>query len=441
MAILLFEIGSALCGAAPSSIAFIIGRSIAGMGAAGIFTGVTVAMVYTVPLRKRPVYQGIGGAVFGISSVVGPLLGGAFTDHLSWRWCFYINLPVGAAVILVILFVFHIPKTSKSKGTLKENLLKLDPLGNLCFIPAVVCFLLALQWGGSVYAWNSSRIIGLFVTSGILMISFIAVEIWKQDLAMVPPRIIKQRSIAAATFYSLFSGAAMIIMVYYLPIWFQAAKNVSAIQSGIDTIPLVLALVVGSVIAGGLTSALGYYAPFMIISPIIMSIGAGMLSTFTPDTGSGKWIGYQILFGIGLGLGMQQPGMAAQTVLSKADVGVGIALIFFAQQIGGSIFATVAQNVLVNRLVQESEVIEGFNAAILLNTGATDIWKVVPSNLLARVLVAYNDAVVSTFYVAIAVAALALFGGLGIEWRSIKGKNKGNVNLESAEEQKEKIVV
>jgi MFS family permease len=221
LAIGLFEVGSALCGAAPNSVSLIVGRAIQGMGSAGIFSGIIVIMVASVPLHKRPGYQGGFGAVFGIASVIGPLLGGAFTTKATWRWCFYINLPIGAITIAVIALILQVDPPQASGKRLQEQFNQLDPLGNLFFLPGVICLLLALQWGGSAYSWNSGRIIVLLILSGILLLAFMAVQIWKQDRATVPPRIIKQRSVASGFFYAILAGSAMTIFVYFIPIWFQ----------------------------------------------------------------------------------------------------------------------------------------------------------------------------------------------------------------------------
>jgi hypothetical protein len=306
-ALFIFEVGSLICGVAPNSTTLIVGRAIAGLGGAGIFSGAILIVANTVPLIKRPTYMGLIGGMYGIASVAGPLMGGAFTDHLSWRWCFYINLPFGAVTAVFIIFFFNAPrKGKKDESTFKEQIQKFDLPGTTLFLPAIICLLLALQWGGSEYQWKDGRIIGLFVVFGVLIIGFIAIQIWKQEDATVPPRVFKNRNVWGAALFGACLGASFFILVYYLPIWFQAIKGVSATKSGIMNLPAILSLVIMSMLSGGLVTVLGYYTPFMIASSVLMSIGAGLLTTFATDTGHAKWIGYQVLFGMGVGLGMQQ---------------------------------------------------------------------------------------------------------------------------------------
>ena len=418
----LFEVGSAICGAAPNSTVFIVGRAIAGTGSSGVFSGAIVIIVNTVPLHKRPIWQGLIGAVFGIASVAGPLLGGVFTTKVTWRWCFYINLPIGGVAMAILFLILHLPPPKDGSHTLREQFVRLDPLGTAFFMPGVICLLLALQWGGSVYPWSNGRIIALLVLFVILISGFIAVQLWRQDQGTVPPSIVKTRSIAAGMWSQFCVGSSMMILVYYIPLWFQAIRDVSAVQSGIDTLPLILGLVVSSISAGICVSRLGYYAPFMIVSSVIMSIAAGLITTWTPTTGHSKWIGYQALYGLGLGLGMQQASLAAQAVLRRKDVPIGIALVMFCQQLGGAIFVSVGQNVFSNKLVQGLGAIADFDPTTVVNFGATELRQHVPASSLPQVISAYNGALITTYQVALAMACLSIIGTATIEWKNIKPK-------------------
>ncbi|KAF7547878.1 hypothetical protein G7046_g8874 [Stylonectria norvegica] len=420
-AVVIFEVGSAVCGAAPTSTAFIIGRAIAGLGSAGIFSGSSVILTQIVPLQKRPMYVGLMGSMFGISSIIGPLMGGAFTDNVTWRWCFYINLPIGGVVLILLFFLLHVPHKSRDE-TLKRQFIRMDPIGTALFLPGIVCFILALQWGGATYPWNDGRVIALFVLAGVLVLAFIGVQIWRQEDATIPPRIMKQRSVACGVVYAMCIGGGLISMLYTLPLWFQAVKGTTAIQSGIDTIPLVLSLVVGAIMSGAIITNTGYYVPWMFASAIFMSIGSGMTTTFKIGTGHSAWIGYQVLFGLGLGMGMQQPSMAAQTVLAQADVSIGISLMFFAQSLGGAVFICVGQSLFVNYLSDGLKKLAGVNAKAIVEAGATSLTRVVPVERLHEVLVVYNDALQKAFIVVVAVSCLMVLPALGMEWKNIKSK-------------------
>lgn len=424
IAIFVFELGSAVCGSAPSSTALIIGRAIAGMGSAGIFSGALIIIAYTVPLHKRPIYTGFIGAMYGIASVAGPLMGGAFTDHLSWRWCFYINLPIGAVTMVVIFIWFKSPpRTTEVAVPWRQRIVQFDPIGTAAFLPAIICLLLALQWGGSVYPWGNGRIIALFVLFGVFIVIFIGVQFWQGDNATVPVRIITQRSVAAAIWFAFCNGAAFFVFVYYLPIWFQAIKGVSATKSGVDIIPMILGMVVFSMVAGGAITALGYYNPFILASTLLTSIGSGLLTTFKITTGSSKWIGYQVLYGAGIGFGFQQPLVIVQTVVELRDVPIATTMVMFFQTLGGALFVSVAQNVFNNRLL--SGIIQyapAVDLGMVLKLGATNLKNHVPQASLPGVQFAYNAALTQTFYVSVAMSCMTLIGSVLVEWKSVKGK-------------------
>ncbi|EXJ90759.1 hypothetical protein A1O1_03863 [Capronia coronata CBS 617.96] len=416
----LFELGSLVCGVAPNSTMLIIGRAIAGMGSAGIFSGAITMIVFLVPLRQRPAWTGMIGAVFAVASVAGPLLGGAFTDKVSWRWCFYINLPVGGVTIIILTFVLKLPDRKREKVPLKQQFLQLDPLGTAIFVPAVICLLLALQWAGTEYAWSSARIIVLLVLAGVLFMGFVAIQIWRQEMATIPPRIIMNRCVAAGVTYAFMSGAGMMTLVYFLPIWFQAIKGASAVHSGIMNLPAILGITLAGMAAGFGTRKFGYFTLWMYTSSVLTPIGTGLISTFSTTTAHPKWIGYQVVWGIGLGLGIQQPSVAAQTVLAREDVPIGASMMFFAQTLGGSIFVSVANNIFDNKLAQGLKSIPGIDPDVVGNVGATDLRSVVPEQYLHSVLVVYNEALRNAFYVGVAVSAATVIGSLAMEWKNLR---------------------
>lgn len=427
--ILIFEVGSALCGAAPNSTALIVGRAIAGVGSAGIFSGALVIIAYSVPLVKRPIYTGIVGAMYGIASIAGPLLGGVFTDKVSWRWCFYINLPFAVPTLGFIMFFFHSPpRKAEAQVPLRERIVQLDLIGTAIFIVDIVVCLLALQWGGSTYPWSNWRVVLCLVLFGLLTIVWIYTQ-WKAgDNATVPFRIVKQRSVAAAVFFAFTIGGAFFIFIYYVPIWFQAIKGVSAFKSGIMTLPMVLALVIANIASGIGTTAIGWYVPFYYLSVVLSAIGAGLLTTFTSATGHAQWIGYQVIYGFGIGFGMQQALITIQTVLPLKDVPTGTAMAMFSQTFGGALFVSVGQNVFNNRLAKGIMTdTQGLDPSILLHAGATNLKNVIPPEQLPGVQRAYNDALTDTWYIAVAMICLSAIGAAFVEWKSLKGAKPGQV--------------
>lgn len=424
IAIALFEIGSAVCGAAPNSPAFIVGRAISGLGGAGMYSGSMVIIFNVLPLDKRPLFMGLIGGVFGIASVVGPLLGGVFTQYVSWRWCFYINLPIGAVTIIILLFVLRQDFVMAAAGkSVREKILQLDPLGTCLLLPSLVCLILALQWGGGQYSWTNGRVVALLVLFAVLLITFALLQVFRsENRVTIPVRILKNRSMIGGMWYCLFGGATQVVLALYIPIWFQAIKGVDAVESGIRTIPLILSMVVAIIFSGIMVQRIGYYAPFMIVGAVFMPIGCGLISTWKVDSGSNVWIGYQVIAGLGMGFGLQQANLAAQTVLPRKDASIGVSVMILFQTLGGAVFASVAQNVIDSALIKNlaSAKIPGINPAGIVSAGATELRSLVPAAYLQQFLSLYNDAVIKGFTVAVGTASSVIVGALLVEWVSTK---------------------
>jgi large-conductance mechanosensitive channel len=211
---------------------------------------------------------------------------------------------------------------------------------------------------------------------------------------------------------------------YYLPIWFQAIANVDALQSGIRGIPFVLALAVGSIFSGGLVTCSEYYTPLLIVSACLMSVSSGFLTTFKVGSGSGEWIGYQVLAGYGLGLGMQPSGIAAQTVLKAEDVPISASTMFFSQSLGGAIFVGAAQNVFIDQLVKNLSNIPSVNGLIIAGVGATDLRNLIPVEQLSHVLFEYNATIMAAFDVRLAAPCISIVLALTMEWKRVKQKKE-----------------
>lgn len=431
IAIFFFELGSLVCTVAPNSVALIAGRAVAGVGAAGMFSGPVIILADAVPLEKRPMYTGLVTGMFGVASIVGPFIGGVLTDESTWRWCFGINLPLGVFTMgVIVIFVRDPPGDPRLKSLpLTEKIILCDLPGNFTIIPSLLCLLLALQWGGQKYAWDSGRIIALLVLFGVLLIAFIVIEIFTPKTRMVPSRVLRNRSIKFSALFASCSSGGMFVAVTYLPLWFQAVKHKSALDSGLMIMPLMLGFVICSVIAGILTTVVGYYTPSMIACAVLTSIGAGFLTTFDANkTHSPQWIGFQAMYGMGVGLGMQQPFLVVQTVLPESDIPLGAGLVNLCQIMSGSIFVPIAQAVFQNGLSSKiAALFPGFDIDSLFSAGATNMRNLFTPDELPSAISAYGASITLTFYITVALSAVSVIGALGTEFKSVKKVQQATV--------------
>ncbi|KAJ4163195.1 hypothetical protein LMH87_004938 [Akanthomyces muscarius] len=419
----IFEIGSIVCAAAPTSSALIAGRAITGIGAAAIAPGVYLMITLIVPLQDRPKYLGSLGSAFGISSILGPVLGGYLTS-ITWRWCFWINLPLGCtALVLLWVLAPNLPPPAQRAKTWRQKVWQLDPIGFLLVGPSISCLLFALELGGKDQKWSGGRTVALFVVFGVLLLAFIAYQLWRGDQSTLPPKIMGQRTLLVACLISFCIGAVIVIYAFYLPIWFQVVQGKSPQSSGLSLLPLLLSNVFSVVAGGVLVSRLGYFTPFAIAGSAVLVAGGALITTWTADISTGKWIGYQIFTGVGLGMCLQQPAIAIQAVLKEDEISIGTSALNFAVFLGGSILVTVSQTLFEHQLVRKLiKIVPSLDPARLTGSGAANLKDLVPSAQQEEALSAYNDSMRAIWYLALTLAAVTFCASFGLEWKSIKAK-------------------
>jgi len=320
-AIFVFEIGSLACAVAPSSTVFIIGRALNGLGAAGIGTGAYTIIAFVAPPNKRVVYTGFVGMSFGMACVVGPLVGGIFADKVSWRWCFWINLPVGGLAAVIILVFFQAPEAARPvEASWKEKVLQMDPVGVVLVMGAIVAFMLALQYGGTTAPWGSGLVVGLLVGFVALVVVFVVWEWYQGERAIVVPRLFGKREVwVSCGFAGTFLGSYYLV-IYVLPIYFQAVGDASPIMSGVYNLPLIVATTISMIASGTIISATGLAVPLQLLGASIGLVATGLLFTLDSDNGVGKWVGFQLLGGVGWGLAFQIPIIMAQANADPEDI-------------------------------------------------------------------------------------------------------------------------
>ncbi|MFE1870429.1 MFS transporter [Streptomyces sp. NPDC059496] len=417
-AIVLFLIGSALCGIAQDMPQLIGFRALQGLGGGGLIVLSMAIVGDIVPPRERGKYQGLFGGVFGATSVLGPLLGGLFVDNLSWRWVFYINLPIGLVALVVIAAVLHIPARS-SRHTI-------DYLGTFLIACVATCLVLVASLGGT-WGWGSAQIIGVAVLGVVLLLCFLLVE-RKAAEPVLPLGLFRIRTFTLCSAISFVVGFAMFGAMVYLPTFLQIVQGVSPTMSGVHMLPMVIGMLLTSTVSGQIVSRTGRWKVFPIAGTAVTALGLLLLHQLHRTSSTWEMSVYFFVFGAGLGLVMQVLVLVVQNAVSYADLGVATSGATFFRSIGASfgvaIFGTVFTNQLDDKLAASL-------AGVTLPAGASVAQLeadpraigALPAELQPQVLDAYATAITDVFLYAVPIVLIAFV----IAWFLKEDKLRGSV--------------
>jgi EmrB/QacA subfamily drug resistance transporter len=413
-ALVLFLAGSALCGAAQNLTMLIVFRAIQGLGGGGLMVSTMAAIGDVVPPRERGRYQGFFGAVFGLASVVGPLLGGFFTSSLSWRWIFYVNLPLGVLAFLVLAATLPAHKAQAHH--------RIDYLGAALLAACLSALVLACTLGGTSYKWTSGYIIGLLAAALVLVVLFVAAE-RRAPEPVLPPRLFGNHVFSVTSAVGLIVGFALFGSVTYLPLFLQVVNRASPTGSGLQILPLMGGLLITSIASGQLISRTGVYKPFPIAGTAIMVAGLVLLSRMDAHTSRLLASAFMFVLGLGLGLVMQVLVLAVQNAVAYEDLGVATSGATLFRSIGGSVGTAVLGSIFSNRLTHElarslpAGAAHGVSGGVQANPAALDR---LPAAVHTAYVQAFTNALSTVFEVAAGVAAVAFLLSWALEQRTLR---------------------
>ncbi|KAF5974486.1 major facilitator superfamily transporter [Fusarium coicis] len=420
-----FEVGSLICTLAPSSAVFILGRAVSGLGRGAINGGLFKLLRQCFPLSQQAITNSFFGSIQSVGLITAPSIGGALIDAFSWRACFGVNLPLGVMCLVLTAYGVHEqpPRNDAPVLTLKEKVKKVDFFVTLLAVPAITFLLMALQWGGTKFGWGTWQIIVPLVICALLFVAFGYLQYRQGDNALLPPRILKQRSIIAGMWYGACCEGVLAVTEYYMSIYFQGVRGYSPTKAGLLALPMVGGLAIAFIISGVGTTWIGYYYPFMLATSVLTPIASGLLTTLDLEEQIAKAVGLLTFLGLAVGLGLQGPQVALQAVLPIEDVSLGGAVITFGAGMGSALWICASATLFQDRLSKEiQDAAPGTNTTHIQEAGLSKLRESIGPERLKSVLSGYENAVVQTLYIPLALALLSIIGAVAMERKSIKKK-------------------
>lgn len=413
--LVVFMLGSVISGLAPNFWTLVAGRAVQGLGMGTLMPLSQTIIGDIIPARQRGKYQGLMGAVFGVTSVAGPIAGGWITDHWGWRWLFFAALPVGVVAVFIIARFLHLDHTAVRS--------KVDVLGIVTLTPALVAILLAVSWGGVTYPWGSAVIVGLFAVGAVLLGLFVAVEL-RAESPLLPLGLFRNSIFTWANVAAFGLAMVMFGAIIYIPVYAQGVLGVDATSSGLILMPMMVGMIVIGIVAGYLVTLTGRYKEFMLLGTVIIGVGLWMLTRL--GVGSSEWqlTGAIAVMGVGLGLSMQQYTLVVQNAVSRADLGVGTAALQFFRNVGNTVgialFGAVmtagmgraiASHLPPEVVEQAGGSLEGLGAGSVLDPAAT---AGLPPEVLAAVRAGLSDQLHDVFMLGLPIMVVVFLATLAI---------------------------